>query len=219
MKTEESVDEAGTAAAHPDSQAQADSPKRQQILEGARKVFLHKGFEGSSMQDVAREAGVSKGTLYVYFDSKEAVFAAIVGRECGRMQDTVRRIGTASGDVREELAQIGRNILASLMADEVIASMRMMIGAAERFPTLAHRVYEAGPRGLKQALEEYLEMRARSGDLAVEDPVDSAALFVDMLVSGLQRRALLMKPPLSPEEVERHITRRLDGFLKLHRPS
>ena len=51
-----------------------ENPKRRQILDGARRMFLSKGFEGTSMQDVARAAKVSKGTLYVYFDSKEAMF-------------------------------------------------------------------------------------------------------------------------------------------------
>ena len=59
----------------------ADNAKLRQILDGARKVFLADGFDGASMNDVARAAGVSKGTLYVYFDSKEALFEALVRSE------------------------------------------------------------------------------------------------------------------------------------------
>ena len=59
-----------------------DSAKRRQIVEGAREIFLAKGFDAASMSDIARTAGVSKGTLYVYFENKEQLFEAIVHAEC-----------------------------------------------------------------------------------------------------------------------------------------
>src|SRR5271163_5167751 len=62
--------------------AAEDSAKRRQIVEGARKIFLAQGFDAASMSDIARAAGVSKGTLYVYFDNKEQLFQAIVHQEC-----------------------------------------------------------------------------------------------------------------------------------------
>src|SRR5438552_16855775 len=58
-----------------------DSSKRRQILDGARKVFMDLGFDGASMNEIARSAGVSKGTLYVYFADKSRLFEAIVGEE------------------------------------------------------------------------------------------------------------------------------------------
>src|SRR5258708_20542584 len=62
--------------------ADEDGAKRRQIIEGARKVFLAQGFDAASMGEIARVAGVSKGTLYVYFENKEQLFAAIVHAEC-----------------------------------------------------------------------------------------------------------------------------------------
>ncbi|HEY6256266.1 MAG TPA: helix-turn-helix domain-containing protein, partial [Xanthobacteraceae bacterium] len=62
--------------------ADQDSAKRRQIIEGARQVFLAQGFDAASMNEIARVAGVSKGTLYVYFANKEQLFEAIVGHEC-----------------------------------------------------------------------------------------------------------------------------------------
>ena len=59
-----------------------DSAKRRQIVQGAREIFLAKGFDAASMSDIARTAGVSKGTLYVYFENKEQLFEAIVHEEC-----------------------------------------------------------------------------------------------------------------------------------------
>src|SRR5271155_6011950 len=62
--------------------AAEDSAKRRQIVQGARAIFLAQGFDAASMSDIARSAGVSKGTLYVYFTNKEQLFEAIVHQEC-----------------------------------------------------------------------------------------------------------------------------------------
>src|SRR5882724_10833271 len=69
--------------------AAADSVKRRQIIEGARTVFLTQGFDAASMSDIARKAGVSKGTLYVYFKSKDELFEAITEEQCGMQAERV----------------------------------------------------------------------------------------------------------------------------------
>ena len=65
----------------PHLDADEESAKRRQILDGARQVFLDLGFDGASMGEIARVAGVSKGTLYVYFADKHHLFEAIVEQE------------------------------------------------------------------------------------------------------------------------------------------
>ncbi|HMJ97699.1 MAG TPA: helix-turn-helix domain-containing protein, partial [Reyranella sp.] len=62
--------------------AEGDGQKRLQIIDGARAMFLAQGFDGASMGEIARKAGVSKGTLYVYFDSKEDLFQVVAHEEC-----------------------------------------------------------------------------------------------------------------------------------------
>lgn len=190
-----------------------DTPKRQQILDGARRMFLSKGFEGTSMQDVARAATVSKGTLYVYFDSKEAMFEALVLKECGRIQDAVRRIGSGQGSVEDELNAIARQMVQTLLQPEVLAAMRMMIGAGEKFPDLARKIYEAGPARSVQTLGDYLQLRADRGDLVIDDSRAAGAEFADVVLAGLQRRALLMMPPLSADDTHIYIARRVRRFL------
>lgn len=202
----------------PPAPTEADdaNPKRRQILNGARQMFLSKGFEATSMQDVARAAGVSKGTLYVYFDSKEAMFEALVLAECGRMQDVVRRAGTGTGPVRDELRLIARQMILTLMQPEPLAATRMMIGAGEKFPELARKIHEAGPSRSIRALADLLRQRVAQGDLAIADCEAASAEFVDLVLSGLQRRALLMMPPLEPERLDEHIASRVDRFLAGH---
>ena len=74
-----------------------DPAKRQQIIEGARRVFIDMGFDAASMNDITREAGVSKGTIYVYFANKEELFEALIEEErCTHLQRSLRRAGPAA---------------------------------------------------------------------------------------------------------------------------
>lgn len=201
-----------------DCDPRADVPKRRQILDGARRMFLSQGFEGASMQDVARAAGVSKGTLYVYFDSKEAMFEALVLHECGRLQRTIRELGSGKGAVEDELRQIARTMIDTLLQGEVLAAMRMMIGAGEKFPDLARRIYRAGPMHSIETLAEYFQGRVARGDLAIPDCTEAGAEFVDLVLAGLQRRALLMMDPLEPAQIDGFVQRRVARFLAVYAP-
>src|SRR5215813_2716187 len=80
-----------------------ESAKRRQIMDGAREVFLAQGFDGASMGEIARKARVSKGTLYVYFDSKEALFAAIAEEECQAQAEQVFALDSNDHDVEAVL--------------------------------------------------------------------------------------------------------------------
>ena len=78
---------------------EVDSAKRRQIVEGARAVFLTQGFDAASMNDIARKAGVSKGTLYVYFRNKEELFEAIAEEQCGFQAERVFDLDPNDHDV------------------------------------------------------------------------------------------------------------------------
>src|SRR5262249_62328646 len=87
----------------------SDSAKRRQIIDGARRMFLAQGFDAASMSEIAREAGVSKGTLYVYFKSKEELFEAIVETQCLEQGVQIFTFDNAA-DIESELTRLGRQV-------------------------------------------------------------------------------------------------------------
>ena len=89
----------------------ADCTKRGQILNGARQVFLAHGFDGASMGEIAKVAGVSKGTLYVYFDSKEALFEALTLEEKKGLAEVLFKLDSEDPDVKAVLTRLGRTYL------------------------------------------------------------------------------------------------------------
>ena len=118
-----------------------DSSKRRQILEGASRVFMDLGFDGASMGEIARAAGVSKGTLYAYFGSKDELFEAIIRAEKGQAAERLCAF-RREGDVREMLTDFGVRLMQRICEPGTLALARVVIAAAEKFPNRA-----VDPRG------------------------------------------------------------------------
>src|SRR5689334_13572910 len=95
-----------------------DSAKRRQILDGARAVFLSQGFDAASMGEIARAAGVSKGTLYVYFKSKEELFESIVHQQCQAQAEGLFDLASDSDDVEAVLTRLGIGFVSFLCQPE-----------------------------------------------------------------------------------------------------
>src|SRR5271154_5402599 len=155
--------EAETIAAG-DAQSTGGGAKRRQIVEGARQVFLSAGFDGASMNDIARAAGVSKGTLYAYFSSKDELFEAIIRGEFAQAAErlcTFRR----EGDARDMLRDFGVRLISRMAEPGTRSLARVVIAAAEKFPNVGRAFYEAGPLYGATRLAAELENLEKSGAL------------------------------------------------------
>jgi len=166
--------------AAPAPEPMLDTAKRRQILDGARSVFLAQGFEGASMNDIARVAGVSKGTLYVYFENKERLFAAVVEQERAQHVEVIFDFDHGNADVEAVLTRIGVQ-LANFLADpHIVSAMRVVMGIAERLPELGRRFYETGPSISRAKLAEYFDTRVAAGQLEIPDTALAASQFLEM---------------------------------------
>lgn len=169
--------------AKPNVEVDLDSPKARQILAGARAVFNERGFEGSSMSEIAARAGVSKGTLYNYFPDKQALFGAHVREMCEREGMPIFKLDADTGDVRGTLLQLASRFLALTTRGEAVATFRIVMSEAPRFPELGRMFLDAGPRRGVGLLAGWLEELDRRGRLRVPDPDIAAWQFI-MLCRG-----------------------------------
>ena len=156
-----------------------ESAKRQQILGGARKVFLAQGFDSASMGEIARTAGVSKGTLYVYFDSKEQLFEAIAQEACAAQAEGVFSLDPADHDVEAALTRLGRGFVEFLCRPGGMSPVRTVISISERMPEIGKQFYEAGPARGRELVRRYLEAQVAAGILAIADCDLAAAQFLE----------------------------------------
>ncbi len=167
-----------------------ESAKRAQIIDGARRCFLASGFDAASMGEIAREANVSKGTLYVYFDSKESLFAALVEQSRLASLERLMNFDYENAGIRDALLHLATGLIGKLGAPEHIALLRMVIGAAEKFPGLARDYFEAGPAHGAERLAAYLREQERLGAVSIPDAETAAWQFFGMcqqptLIGGL----------------------------------
>ena len=161
-----------------------ESAKRRQILDGARKVFLNLGFDGASMGEIARSAGVSKGTLYVYFADKSRLFEAIVEEEALERGQLSFNFDPAR-DVVTTLRQFGQTFIGSQCRPGGGSSIRTVMAIAERMPEVGRRYYANVLEKLNNRLADYLQAHVATGDLAIDDCGLAAAQFMEVCKASL----------------------------------
>jgi AcrR family transcriptional regulator len=192
-------------------QAEAGSKERQ-ILDGAALVFARNGYAGASMSLIAREAGVSKGTLYNYFNSKAELFAAYVHRDCSRWIALI--FDDLEVSPAEMLKQVGLRMVSMLLAEPALTMYRMVIAEAETFPELAETFYSAGPAHAVAHVAGFLRRASAEGLLCVEDADFAAEQFLALLQTRLcmKRRLRLIAMP-TEAEIERVVSCAVQMFL------
>jgi AcrR family transcriptional regulator len=203
----------------PSGPADDDSAKRRQIIEGARAVFLAQGFDAASMNDIARAAGVSKGTLYVYFKHKEQLFEAIIEQECEVQAEGIFELDSADHDVEAVLMRLGLAYIRFLCRPEKASAIRMVIAIADRMPELGRKFYESGPaRGIAK-LAKYIAAQVEAGVLVVEDCEIAAAQLMEACQAMLFKSMVFnFVPEPTPQQIERVVRIAVVAFLAAYRP-
>jgi AcrR family transcriptional regulator len=195
-----------------------DSAKYKQIVRGAREIFLAQGFDAASMSDIARAAGVSKGTLYVYFENKEQLFEAIVRDECLVHAEGVFKFDPDDHDVKGVLTRLGFSYVDFVCRPEKASAVRTVIAIADRMPEIGRTFYETGPAQGIARLGAYLEAQTRAGVLAVDDPEIAAAQFLDSCKATLAMPVLFnFRSAPEPERIRHVVGAAVKTFLVAHR--
>lgn len=148
--------------------------KIDQVLAGARDIFLRDGFEGASVDDIARAAGVSKATLYSYFSDKRQLFQEVVQAECERMSTEIVSQIDDTMPIRDALSMAAYGLASFLVSDFAQKIFRICVAERDRFPELGQAYYAAGPGNGHEQLVEHLKESVAKGELEIED-VDMAA--------------------------------------------
>jgi AcrR family transcriptional regulator len=194
-----------------------EASKRRQILDGARKVFMDLGFDGASMGEIARSAGVSKGTLYVYFADKNRLFEAIVEEEALEKGEVVFNFDPAR-EVTITLREFGEGYIAMICRPGGGSSIRTVMAIAERMPEVGRRYYEQVLEATINRLAVYLEARVKTGELAIDDCQLAASQFMLMCQASLFLPFIFQaSPPPSAERIKQVIESAIRMFLAAYR--
>ena len=188
--------------------------KFDQVLAGARDVFLSDGFEGASVDDIARASGVSKATLYSYFPDKRLLFMEVARLECLRQgEETFQEINT-QGHPSQVLANAARHMLRFMLSDFGQRMFRICVAEADRFPDLGKHFYETGPMKVRARLKQYLADSVERGELVIDDLDLAADQFAELCKADLFPRLVFnIDPSFTPEEIERVVSGAVKTFM------
>src|SRR5437763_6140396 len=212
------------AAASPEEfeDAGRSARKRRAIFDAATTVFLSNGYLGTSMDEIATLARVSKQTVYKHFTDKERLFSEIVTAtvdeianpntdEVLKLQDT--------GDLERDLRRFARRQLRAVMEPRLLQLRRLVIGESGRFPHLGRLFYERGPGRTIDALATMFERLASRGVLELDNPPLAAAHFNWLVMSIPLNQAMLLgeNEPATPSELDRFADAGVRAFLAAYR--
>lgn len=195
-----------------------DLEKRAAILEAGKRLFPKQGFDGTSMDAIAAEAGVSKLTVYSHFNDKETLFKSVIEAKCEEQLPPGLFLADLEGPIRGQLLTIARAFFALIISDESIALHRMMTSQAQ--PTkLAQLFWEAGPKKLQAAFEAFLQAEVDGGQLEIPEVWRATSQFFCLLKGELHARMMCgCSEPFCAQAVEEHIAATVDMFLRAYSP-
>ena len=159
--------------------------KHRAIVEAATTAFLSRGYLGTSMDEIAAMAAVSKRTVYQHFVEKERLFTEIVLATTDEVDEVVRLVAESladSKDVKEDLTELARRFLGALMQPRVLQLRRLIIANADLFPDLGRAWYERGFQRVLGTLATHFQRLTEQGQLQAADPVVAAHHFVGLLL-------------------------------------
>jgi AcrR family transcriptional regulator len=161
------------------------------IRAAAERAFLASGFGAVSMDAIAREAGVSKATVYAHYHSKEELFGAVVAHLSERRFHGFSAEALDPGDIEASLLTIATRFLDLVLSPEAIALNRILIGEVSRFPVLGEVFWAAGPERTRVQVEAFLRRAGAAGSLSVPDPRLAAEQFIALARGEIHLRSLL----------------------------
>jgi TetR/AcrR family transcriptional regulator, mexJK operon transcriptional repressor len=160
------------------------------VLRGARRAFLAAGFGAVSMDAIAREAGVSKATVYAHFGSKEDLFGAVVADVAEERFAGFSALELDPRDIEASLNTIARRFLDLVLSPEAVAVNRIIIGEVTRFPALGDVFWQAGPERNRQQIEGFLRRAVEAGSLKLGDVRLAAEQFSSLVRGEIHLRRL-----------------------------
>ena len=207
-------------AAEPLTPAGRRPEKTEAILDAAGQLFREHGYGAVSMDQIAREAGVSKATVYAHFESKDRLFAAMIHNACRAYAEGIMPALTEMEDVRAALTQICQGIERFLLAPKTLGIYRVIIAEGPRFPELVRAFIESGPLPFRKMLAEFFEVANRRGVLKVPNPRLAAHQLVWLVRGPLYLQRMLNLSEISQEEpgVEETIAGAVDMIMKGYAP-
>jgi TetR/AcrR family transcriptional repressor of mexJK operon len=186
--------------------------RRNEIARKAAPLFIDKGYEGVTVDDIIEVVGGSKATLYSQFGGKGGLFEIVIKQYCAEVDVAIDV--DATGETAEQLVQIGKRFLKMVLSPRILELHRLVVSIGKTFPSVAVLFYECGPKSAYTIVANWMEKQQAAGKLGAGDPRRLAVLFLDMLIGEHQLALLLSVPNASaPKKIDNTVRAAVSLFL------
>lgn len=193
--------------------------KFEDVLDGARAVFMSDGFEGASMDEISRVAGVSKATVYSYFPDKRVLFSQVVQREIENLSQDVLEHVDDTQPARALLSVVAEGVVRFILSDFVMKAFRICLAEKQRFPELGRAFYEAVPKHGSTEMVDLLQDLVARNELSIDDLPRAADQFQELCKTRLWNRAAFgIQTRFDEDEIQETVTQAVDMFLARYQP-
>ena len=220
---EYSVTQAPDISGHNSSPAKSgrgrprDASKNTAIIEAASVLFLELGFDGTSMDGVAKRAGVSKQTVYSHFSSKEQLFGAAVHAAIVAYYPDRALASVENHTLEADLRAVCYRLATLLMSDRAIAMFRLLVTAAAKGPELGELFWKSGPAEIQIQLAAFLQTWVEKGALNIDDVEKAGQQLVALFKEPAHFKISIgIQPMLSAQEIDTCVDEAVASFLKLY---
>jgi TetR/AcrR family transcriptional repressor of mexJK operon len=172
--------------------------RRERIVRMAAPLFLKKGYDNVSIDQIISVVGGSKATIYAWFGGKDGLFEAVVRQKCLDVTTTID-VDT-KGSLEAQLTRIGSSFLAMVLSPPILEFHRLMVSIGRTFPAAGQLFFEAGPVSAYSIVASWIAKHQKDGRIADEDPYRLAVLFLDMLIGEHQLGWLTSMPRAARRE-------------------
>lgn len=194
-----------------------NAAKREAIMDAAAQLFVHQGVQRTSLEQIAKAAGVAKQTIYSHFDNKDALFAAGLPRVFARHGFDLEQI-TAGQDAAEILRRLLHGYLSVVLDPQVIAINRVVMAEAEQYPDIARLCWQNGPARSCELFGAVIAYLSDQGLVRVDDVEQAAAELRVLAATGFREQLLFKVVEAVPKPVlATHLEHLIAGFLAKHR--
>jgi TetR/AcrR family transcriptional regulator, mexJK operon transcriptional repressor len=199
--------------------ATINESKSDAILSAAMQLFLRHGYALTTMDEVARLAGVTKQTVYAHHTSKEQLFTSMLGALCNRDMPTQKQLDNPNTPFEALLEKIGLVVLNIITSPEGLGATRLVIGESANHPELAELYYTRGTKQIVQLLTEFIATHKKRKVIVVKDPESAASYFLALLKGQYYVRMMLrVKPVPTKKQKDAHVREVVRMFMHLYGP-
>jgi TetR/AcrR family transcriptional regulator, mexJK operon transcriptional repressor len=203
--------QSATRTAQPHSRISDD--RVEELLQIAGQVFAERGFDGASVNEMAKRANASKGTFYSRYPTKAALLMAVMAQQVQGFETELADVLVPRLSLEEGLTVFADRMLTIVLSEEMLANYRVVTLEAQRFPELGKMYYENGAEKIAHFLARYLGQKVREGKLRISEPHITAELFIDSILGMPRLRAALGIGTQSRKKKTQRIAIAVQGFL------